>query len=300
MWNLANILGYVGTACGWLGRFEAAAKYGAEGEELAHRLGNWSAFVFSEQAHEFGDIGSKPANDELERRGNRALDLGHEMGFRWLESVGHARLGLAAFWRGDWTDALAEFEHAADLEGGGVFGGQLGRLVLIHAYLGDRDAALDLIERARPHFPTVGRPGSGRSWNLAATAVEALHLLGEREQVAALYPTISALADASGSVMRAWDFRLVETLEGMAAGCSGEWDTAEAHFEEALQQARALPMLREVPEAQRFYAQMLLDRDLAGDRERAAALLATAIDAYTTFGMPRHAALTRDIAAAIQ
>ena len=75
MWNLANILGYVGTACGWLGRFEAAAQFGAEGEELAHRLGNWSAFVFAEQARGFHDIGGKPANDTLERRGRRAVDL---------------------------------------------------------------------------------------------------------------------------------------------------------------------------------------------------------------------------------
>jgi tetratricopeptide (TPR) repeat protein len=299
VWNLANILGYVGTACGWLGRFEAAAEFGAEGEALAHRLGNWSAFAFAEQARGFHDIGAKPANDELDRRGRRALDLGRDMGFVWLESVGHSRLGLAAFWRGDWTDALAAFELAADLEGGGSLGGQLGRLLLIHAYLGHRDETLDLIERARPQFPSVDRPASARSWNLAATAVEAFRLLGERDEVAELYPTMSALAGASGSVMRAWDFRLVATLRGIAAGCGGEWEAAEAHFEEALGQAKALPMLREEPEAQRFFAQMLLDRNRAGDRERAAELLETAREAYTTFGMPRHAALTRDIAANI-
>ena len=219
------------------------------------------------------------------------------MGFSWLESVGHARLGLAAFWRGDWEDALVEFEHAADMEGGGASGGQLGRLLLIHAYLGHRDTSLDLIDRARSQFPVVGRPASARSWNLAATAVEALWLLGERDEVAALYPTMAALAGSCGSVMRGWDFRLVATLQGIAAGCAGDWETAEAHFEEALRQAKALPMVREEPEAQRFFAQMLLDRDDTGDRERAAALLDMALDAYTSFGMPRHAALVRDVAA---
>jgi class 3 adenylate cyclase/tetratricopeptide (TPR) repeat protein len=299
LWNLANILGYVGTACGWLGRFEDAAMHGTEGEELAHRLGNWSAFAFAEQARGFRDIGGTPANDTLERRGRHALELAGDMGFPWLASVGHARLGLAAFWRGNWVDALAEFERAADLEGGGAVGGQSGRLLLIHAYLGHQDTALDLIDRARSQFPIVGRPASARSWNLAATAVEAFRLLGDTEGVAALYPTMSALADISGSVMRAWDFRLVATLQAMAAGCQGEWDAAEAHFADALRQSKALPMLREEPEAQRFFAQMLIDRDRPGDRARAEMLLETACESYTAFGMPQHAALTRELASTI-
>jgi hypothetical protein len=58
-------------------------------------------------------------------------------------------------------------------------------------------------------------------------------------------------------------------------------------------------MLREEPEAYRFYAQTLLDRDQPGDRERAAGMLDRAEAAYTSFGMPQHAALTRDLAANI-
>ena len=221
------------------------------------------------------------------------------MGFPWLASVGHARLGLAAFWRGQWNDALVEFERASALETGGAAGGHIGRLLLIHAYLGHRDVALELIDRARPQFPTVGRPASARSWALAATAAEAYRVLGEPDEVGALYPTMSALAATTGSVMRAWDFRLVATLEGMAAGCNGDWNAAEAHFEEALRQSRALPMLREEPEAHRFFAQMLLDRDEPGDRYRAATMLETAIEAYTSFGMPQHATLTRELVATI-
>jgi len=298
MWNLANILGYVGTAQGWLGRFFGAAEFGVEGEALAHRLGNWSAYVFAEQARGFGDIGANPANDTLEQRGRHALEMARDLDFRWLASVGHARLGLAAFWRGEWTEALAEYERSAEHEGGAI-GGQLGRLLLTRAYLGHRDIALQLLDQARPQFPTVGQPAAARAWGFAATAVEALRLLGEDEEVATLYPTMSALAGSTGSVMRAWDFRLVATLQGIAAGCNGEWDAAEAHYEEALRQSHELPMLREEPEAYRFYAQTLLDRDQPGDRERAAAMLERAEAAYTSFGMPQHAALTRDLAANI-
>ena len=53
LWSLASVLGYVGGSYGWLGHFDEAAKFGAEGEELANRLGNWSAFVFAEQAQRF-------------------------------------------------------------------------------------------------------------------------------------------------------------------------------------------------------------------------------------------------------
>jgi tetratricopeptide (TPR) repeat protein len=296
LWNLANMLGYVGTARGWLGRFEGAALLGTEGEELAHRLGNWSAFVFAEQARGFREIGGNPVNDTLAERGRHALELARDLGFRWLSSVGHVRLGLAAFWRGDWSEALAEFERAAEFEGSGATGVQLGRLLLIHAYLGNHDTALDLIDKARPQFPVIGRPAPAWSWGLATTAVEALRLLGQSDEVAALYPVITAFGDATGSVMRAWDFRLVATLQGMAAGCNREWEAAEAYFEEALRQSRALPMLREEPDAHRFFAQMLLERDEPGDRRRAATMLETAIEAYTTFGMPQHASLARELA----
>jgi hypothetical protein len=85
----------------------------------------------------------------------------------------------------------------------------------------------------------------------------------------------------------------------MAAGCQGEWDAAEAHFADALRQSKALPMLREEPEAQRFFAQMLIDRDRPGDRARAEMLLETACESYTAFGMPQHAALTRELASTI-
>ena len=197
---------------------------------------------------------ASPRNGTLERRGHHALELGRDMGFPWLASVGHARLGLAAFWRGQWNDTLVEFERAAALETGGAAGGHSGRLLLIHAYLGHRDVALELIDRARPQFPTVGRPASARSWALAATAAEAYRVLGEPDEVGALYPTMSALAATTGSVMRAWDFRLVATLRGhggrMQRGLERGGSTlrrgppAVASVADAARGARGAPLLR--------------------------------------------------------
>ncbi len=292
LWDLANVLGYVAASLGWLGRFEEAADIGMEGEELARRLGNWSAYVFAEQAQGFREVGSHPAAEVLERRGRHALELGRDLGFPWLSSVAHTRIGLASFWRGLWEDALSHFEEAANLEIRGAAGGQHGRLFLIHAYLGNRSIALELVDRARRGFPVPGRPNSATSWSLAATAVEAFTILGEEQQAAALYDTVLELA-ATGQVMRSWDFRLVATIAGMAAACAREWDRAERHFQEALRLARALPLRLEVPEAHRFQAGMLLARNEPGDAGRANALLTEAATAYAGLGMPRHEAIVR-------
>jgi len=293
-WSVATMLGYVGASLGWLGRFAEAAEAGAEGEELALRLGNWSALVFAEQARGFLDIGQEPSAATLERRGQRALEMGEELGFPWLASLGHTRVGLAAFWRGRWPEALAECEEAARLEvRGAAGGGHLGRLLLIHAYLGDRSSALPMIERARVDFPVLGRPTSATAWSLAASAVEALTLLDLGNDAGELYETMAELA-ATGILMRSWDFRLVATLQGMAATGRGAWELAEAHFEEAMEISRRLPMRHEEPEACRFYAQMLHTRGRPGDRDRAQALAERALAGYDELGMPAHADLVRN------
>jgi class 3 adenylate cyclase/tetratricopeptide (TPR) repeat protein len=290
LWNLANVLGYVGASLGWVGRFEEAATIGKEGEALAHRLGNWSAYVFAEQSQSFRDIGADPAPAVLQRRGEHALEIGRKMGFPWLSSIGHTRMGLAAFWLGRWDPALWHFEEAARLEVRGTTGGHVARLFLLHAYLGNRSTAIDLIEQAEPNFPTPRCSNSDRSWGLAAAAVEAFTVLGEDDRSAALCTTMTELA-ATGSLMRGWDYRLIATLEGMSAGCACDWERAEAHFDEALRLSRELPMRLEEPDARRFYARMLIARDQPRDRDRARDQLAKAVAEYVTLGMPRHKAM---------
>jgi class 3 adenylate cyclase/tetratricopeptide (TPR) repeat protein len=294
LWNLANALGYVGASLGWLGRFDQAAEVGTEGEELSRRLGNWSAYVFAEQSKAFRAIGNNPDASALEQRGRDALQLGQEMGFPWLFSLGHSRIGLADFWRGNWEGALGHLDEAARTEVRGAAGGHAGRLSLIHAYLGRRDGALALIESSRPNFPVSGRTNSGTSWLLAASATEAFTILGEREAAAALYPTMVELAE-TGCFMRSWDYRLVATLVGMSAACAGEWDVAEARFDDALRLARVLPMRSEEPDACLFYARMLRERGGRGDREQAAELRARAIARYDAFAMPRADAMVHAV-----
>jgi tetratricopeptide (TPR) repeat protein len=293
-WNLANALGYVGASFGWLGRFDEAAEVGREGEAISQRVGNWSAYVFAEQSQTFRIVGRTPAHATLERRGRDALRLGDEMGFPWLLSLGHSRIGLAEFWRGDWEGALRELDAAAQAEVRGAAGGHVGRLFLLHAYLGQGETARQLIDSARRSFPQPGHPNSGTAWLLAAAATEAYAILGDRRDAAALYPAMQELEN-TGCLMRSWDYRLASTLVGMAAACAGEWEDAAAHFRLALRLARALPMRSEEPDACLFYARMLRERDEPGDREEADELRARALTLYEDIGMPRGPAMVRAI-----
>ena len=85
--------------------------------------------------------------------------------------------------------------------------------------------------------------------------------------------------------------RLNETVAGIAAYAGRRYEEAAAHFEEALRQAAAFPIVLEGAEVRRFFAAMLTERDTDGDRERARQLLEEALETYRSIGTVRHAEL---------
>jgi tetratricopeptide (TPR) repeat protein len=139
----------------------------------------------------------------------------------------------------------------------------------------------------RGPLPRPGRPNGVGSWTVLFAAVEALAVLGERAEAAKFYPLVLE-AMKTGNLFRAFDFRLLDTLAGIAAGAGENWVQAEEHFRTALRRAEELPHVIEQPEARRFYARMLLDRSAPGDRETARKLLTEAIEMYRRIGMPKH------------
>src|SRR5947208_13973359 len=92
----------------------------------------------------------------------------------------------------------------------------------------------------------------------------------------------------TGALFRWFDHRLTDTLAGIAAGAGQNWTQAEEHFRSALRRTEELPHIIEQPEARRFYARMLLDRNAPGDREKARQLLEEALEMYRKIGMPKH------------
>ena len=292
VWTLASASAHVGSALAWLGHFEEGASVAEEGKKLGRKLGNWTAYYAADRARSFRHLGRNPDLGRLEADGLRDYETGRSLGVDWLTSTGAGRVGLAAFWAGRWQQALERYEEATHLDPPGAGGGHAPRLFLCHAYMGNRSLATDLIEQARPGFARAGRANPGPAWISALMGIEALAILGESEAAADLYPVALDIM-SKGSVLRAWDFRLLQTLAGIAATCAGDWSTAEHHFREALRLAHDLPMRLEEPEARRFYAQMLLLRAGPGDRDEAWRELEQAIAEYRAIGMPAHEELAR-------
>jgi hypothetical protein len=159
-----------------------------------------------------------------------------------------------------------------------------GRAADVHAVLDGRRAVL----------PERGRPNGYGPWYLPAGAVEALWVIGDRQGAAALYPLVHEFIATTGVVLF-WlaGSALLERIAGIGAAASGRWDLAERHFRAALHQAEELPFEIEGAETRRFYAEMLLERNGPGDRDRANSLVAEALPVYRRIGMPRHEELAQ-------
>ncbi len=111
--------------------------------------------------------------------------------------------------------------------------------------------------------------------------------LGERAHAAALYPLVVE-GMATGSIVVFDGSHLLETVAGMAAFAGGDWRAAESHFESAIRTADTMPFVSEQAEARYWYARMRSERDGAGDRESAHALLELARAGYQSIGAGWH------------
>jgi hypothetical protein len=99
------------------------------------------------------------------------------------------------------------------------------------------------------------------------------------------------LKGIANGVVLSYAGRLWQMVAGIAAAAAGHTDAAQEHFETALRQANDLPHKIAEPEVRRWYAQMLLDHNTPGGRDKARTLLGEAVQMYQTIGMPRHVEL---------
>ncbi len=113
-------------------------------------------------------------------------------------------------------------------------------------------------------------------------------MLGEHSQAGQLYPLVCELLGIGAVAFFFPLSRFTHTVAGIAAAAAHEWETAEDHFQTALQQAESFPYRLEQAEIRRFHAMMLVDRTAPGDREKAKTLLNEALETYTQIGMPCH------------
>jgi tetratricopeptide (TPR) repeat protein len=287
LWQLAAAAGHTQSALVSEGRLGAASEIGEEFEPLSRRLGHLGASLLHRSCRGSIDLmrtGDFPAFEESAKA---HFDLALRVGSPSVSDA-HTRFGLVNLWAGDWEAAREKFEQAVESEGEGVYAGAgWGYLFLYRAYLGDRDAALSMLEERKSPLPRPGQPNTRGAWTMLFGVAEGLAVLDERDKAAKLYPLVLE-ATAMGIVVRFHAYGLVETVAGIAAAAGEQWEKAEEHYQTALRQAHEIPHKLEQPEVRRWYAQMLIDRDAPGDRDKARTLLEEAIQAYKELGMPKH------------
>ena len=208
-------------------------------------------------------------------------------------------MATTGFLRGDWDTALAHAAKAEELSPPSVINGAEWALRLEYcAYAGRREEVSAMLAARRAELPRLGEPCGWGGWVMLGGAIESLVVLGETDAAAELYPLVRWCMERTGSViLMQSDCRLLERLAGMAAAAGSDWTAAEAHYRRALEQSETLPHRPEQAHTRRVYADMLLRRDGAGDRERARTLLAEAESLYQAMGMPKHTAMAQALAA---
>jgi class 3 adenylate cyclase/tetratricopeptide (TPR) repeat protein len=287
LWLLATVLWVPQWALLNLGRHDEAAEIGEELEPLANRVGHLGALLVTRRVRGFSDMMLTGELGRMEKFAREDLELCRRADMPWI-STSYTLLGMAHFWRGQWTEALKDFEEADKLQPPGVYAGcDWAPLCVGQAYAQNRNEALSMLKERRGNLPRPGQINSWGAWEMLRGTVEGLAVLGERDEASGLY-SLTLEAIGTEAIISFYGFRLLQTTAGIAAACGSQWEKAEEHYQTALLQAHELPHKIEQPEVRRWYARMLIDRDGPGDRDKARQLLTEAIAMYRRIGMRKH------------
>jgi tetratricopeptide (TPR) repeat protein len=161
-------------------------------------------------------------------------------------------------------------------------------------------------ERARAEFEALARDdfaGVPRDLFWLGTLcllAEGCGRLGDRARAATLYRLLEPYAERNAQIGLAASVGVVHRFLGRMAAVEGRWDVAERHFVAALERSEPMQAVTSLAHIRLEYADMLAARRAAGDRERAAELVAAARRTAEELGMQpvahRAAALQRALA----
>lgn len=288
-WDLASVLVLLEWAYLLTGRVAESEAIHEELSPLTKRLGHVVANLLTERARAVREFNVDPDLDRYREFVEWDFKVCRDADLEWI-SNSYAFLGQHAFWRGDWEESLAHARASVETEPPGGFQGWAWSCeFLANAYLGRAERAFEMFEAARSTLPNGERRATWGAWCRLHAAVEGLFILGRREDAAALYPAVLGTTLRTGAIITNVYFRrLNENVAGIAAHAGHDYDAAAAHFEEAIRQATAFPLVLEGADVRRFYAAMLAERDGDGDREHSRELLEAALETYRKARTPRH------------
>ncbi len=284
------------TALQRLGRSREASRITTELDPLARTLGDLNYVAACIWTKAWTEFGRAPDLARLEAQLGEGLEIGRGGRIPPIIALSLHQVSLAKFFRAERETALDYALEACrqELPGDFVEGFAIGTLFREQAYLGDRARAIALLNEKRSKLPRANQPNTMGSWAFLVSVVEGLAMLGERDQAAELYPLVQGLLD-TGMICFPWIARFSQTIAGVAASAARKWQAAEEHFRIALKQAEEIPDQLERADCRRFYGSMLLDRNEAGDVEKAQRLLTDALGDYSRIGMPFHVELTKTL-----
>ena len=293
LWNMTDALVLFQMGSVFCGRLDGVARFEEETTTLVRRLGHLGGEWFGRWSQGQRDWLVSGDLAEFESSAKRIAEVATSAGSPW-GSINEAWLAQTSLWRGDWEKARNHAHEVTRREPPGlVMGHHWSYLFLCECFLGHKEAALASLEDRRSGLPSTGRPNTVGAWMMLLRVIEGLVVLGEREAAAELYPL--ALEAIQTGTVTGWDaHHLLENVAGIAAAAGGQWGEAETHYQTALTQAHEIPFRSEQPEVRRWYAEMLVDRNAAGDRDKARTMLTEAVEMYEQIGMPRHIEMAKD------
>jgi hypothetical protein len=220
-----------------------------------------------------------------------AWDFGaaHEVGWNFATSI---QRGHFALWSGNLTEAEKWYSHGLKVEGNSYLSG-LSEACLFAAYAECNDSrAAGAWQHRNWKFPVSGQLNSLGAWTALERAVIGLARMGQKKEVAALWPLTEELVQTG-----AWTYSLLspfQTIAGIAAMCAGDWASAEQHHLVAIHQTDCAPYYHLQPVAREWYAMMLLERNDPSDNAKAKELLSAATALYESAKMPFRASHAKE------
>jgi tetratricopeptide (TPR) repeat protein len=279
----------------WAGRPDEALRIADELEPAARKIGHSLVVTYLLATRAWIDFGKTPDLAKLEAGFQGLQKSDEKASFPFLKVMSEIGLTEVDFFRGDWTSALCHAQISQRLgPGSSIEGFSIGTLFRQLAYAGDRNGALALLDENPAFLPVSGQANTVGSWFMLWLVVEGLFMLGEYSKAGELYQLVCALVD-TGAVALWQVCRFTRTIAGIAAAAAGQWDSAEEHFQIAMQQAESFPYLLEQAEIRRFHAMMLINRAAPGDRAKAQTLIKEALATYSQIGTPRHIEMTQSL-----
>jgi tetratricopeptide (TPR) repeat protein len=272
----------------WLGQLDDAEAVAADARELIRKTHDWGNYsltlaALASMAVIRGDF------EAAEERTHETMVMVSRSRYPWGGVLALPTLAYARALRGAWAEARDAIDML--VEPGRVFeeaGPSFQADARVYRQLLQAYAAA--FEDTTPHVTThaqelIGqRPLDMSSLASFCAIVEMSDLLAAPAMAEALYHELFRAAERGVLFSPRWAF-LIPRILGIAAGLNRWWDTAETHFQTAIDVATRLGARPELARSSLDYARMLAVRGSQNGRRRAIDLLRHASPILQELGM---------------